>query len=193
MKNLRRLLVITLMITAFSADAQFKFGLGGGVNCANISGDVSNNESLMGFNGGIMLEVKLPVKIGVEADVLYSVKGASFDYDFIAIDPNDPLIPKDGDLKLSYIDIPLVLKLYSLKVISFQLGGQYSMLVAASYDGEDVKESYKSGDISVVAGIGIDVLKFHASARYNFGLANIDAFGSKNNMLTLTVGLWLKK
>jgi hypothetical protein len=180
MNNYKLSLIALLLIISSGANAQFKFGLGGGVNLANVSGDISNNESLTGFNGGIMMEIKLPVKIGIEADVLYSLKGSSLG---------------GNDMKLSYIDIPLVLKIYSLKVISFQLGPQYSVLASATYDGNDIKELYESSDISAVAGIGVDVSKLHVSARYNFGLTSIDATGGnlKNNMLTLSVGLWLKK
>lgn len=185
MKNLRRLLVITLMITAFNANAQFKFGLGGGVNYANFSGsDVAGSNSLMGFNGGVMMEVKLPVKLGVEADILFSTKGAN--YSFFTLSEN---------IRLSYIDIPVVAKVYMMKVVSLHLGAQYSMLASANFAGDDVKDQFNSGDLAAVVGVGIDVSKLHFSARYNYGLSSIDKGGAdvKNNMLTLTVGFWLKK
>tara|TARA_B100000809_G_C14867897_1_gene434446 strand:- start:181 stop:723 length:543 start_codon:yes stop_codon:yes gene_type:complete len=180
MKKIKGLLIVALIITATSANAQFKFGLGGGVNYANLSGDVSGTSSLIGFNGGFMIEVKLPVKLGFEADVLFSTKGAK-------------IAGSDG-IKLSYIDMPVVMKIYMVKVISFQLGAQYSMLLSAKSFGSDVKDQLKPSDLSAVLGLGVDVLKVHASVRYNYGLASIDSGAAdlKNNMVTLSLGFWIK-
>lgn len=179
---MKKITFITLFIAiSISVNAQsvFKFGITGGLNMANISGDVSNNSNVLGYNAGLMAEIKLPVKIGVEADVLYSVKGATVN---------------DLDLKLSYIDIPLVFKIYTLKVLNFQVGPQYSILTAASFDGDDIKENFKPSEFSVVVGLGVDVLKFHAAARYNFGLTNIVENGGelKNRVIQLSIGLWIK-
>ena len=182
MKKLKGLLLVALVVTAFSANAQFKFGVGGGVNMANLGGsDISGTDSRLGFNGGFMAEVKLPIKLGIEADLLFSTKGAKFSG------------ISDG-LKLSYIDMPVVMKIYSVKILSFQLGAQYSMLLSAKSFGTDVKDQFKPSDLSAVIGLGVDVLKLHVSARYNYGLTSIDDAGAdvKNNMLTFTVGYWIK-
>ena len=71
---------------------------------------------------------------------------------------------------------------------------QYSHLIGAELDSEDVKNQFMSGDFSVVVGAGVDVSKFHFSARYNLGVVNVaDGGDFKNNMLTFSAGLWLKK
>lgn len=189
MKNFKILLLISLITSCLmvNAQAKFKAGLAGGVNYANFSGsDVSGNKSLMGFNGGLITEIKFPIKLGVEADVLFSTKGASLDFDptFSAL-----------DYKLSYIDVPVVAKIYMVKVVNFQLGAQYSILASAKVVGDDVKDGFKSGDMAAVIGFGLDVSLLHFSCRYNYGLTSIDEGGSdvKNNMLTFSVGIWLKK
>ncbi len=185
MRKIKGILVLSIMLMTFLANAQFKFGVGGGVNFANFSGsDVSGAEGLLGYNGGVMMEVKLPVKIGVEADLLYSSKGASYDGLGASLTAN-----------LSYVDLPVVLKLYSIKVLSIQLGAQYSMLINGKMAGIDIKDELNASDISAVFGFGLDVLKIHASARYNYGLTSIYKNGAdvKNNMLTLSLGFWLKK
>jgi len=186
MKIFKRVLLIVLVMTAFSANAQFKLGVGGGLNMSNFGGsDVSNTDSRLGFNGGFMVEIKLPVKLGFEADILFSTKGASVNF--------DPTFPA-ADYKLSYIDVPVVVKIYMAKVLSFQLGGQYSMLISGKFAGTDVKDQLKSSDLSAVVGFGLDVLKVHTSVRYNYGLTSIDDTGSdvKSNMITLTLGVWIK-
>ena len=187
MKSIKGLVVIGVMLMALSANAQFKFGVGGGLNLASLSGsDVGGGaSSIMGFNGGVMMEVKLPIKLGFEADVLFSTKGSSLEFD-----PTFPAV----DYKLSYIDLPVVMKIYMAKVVSFQLGAQYSMLISGKFDGDDVKDQLKPSDMSAVFGLGLDVLKLHASARYNYGLTSIDNNGAdvKNTMITFSVGYWIK-
>lgn len=181
MKSIKGLLVVVLIVVGFTANAQFKFGLGGGLNMSNLGGsDISDKDRRLGFNGGFMMEVKLPIKLGFEADVLFSTKGAK-------------MAGSDG-IKLSYIDMPVVMKIYMAKVISFQLGAQYSMLLSAKSSGFDVKDELKTSDLSAVLGLGVDVLKLHVSARYNYGLTSIDDAGAdiKNNMLTFSVGYWIK-
>ena len=181
MKKIILLLITCVAFIATQAQGTFKFGVAGGINVADLSTD-QTTKTLTGFHAGLLSEVKFPVKLGVEAGLLYAVKGAkteSFNSNFI-------------DNKLSYIDIPIVVKIYTLKVLSFQLGPQYSYLLSATSDGTDVKDNLNASDISAIAGIGLDVSKFRASIRYNFGLTEISDGGEKNNVIQATVGFWIK-
>jgi hypothetical protein len=194
MKSIKTLIAASLLICSFmvNAQAKFKLGVGGGVNFANFSGsNVSGTKGFTGFNGGLITEIKLPIKVGVEADVLFSTKGAKH-----IVFPSD--LPEGSigtfDYKLSYIDIPIVLKIYMLKVINLQLGAQYSILMNAESVGSSIKDLFNSSDFSAVIGFGIDVKRFHFSTRYIYGLTGIsEGSDTKNKMLTLTVGFWLKK
>ena len=185
MKTLKTLLFLFIMSVVITANAQFKFGVGGGLNFASLSGDDSDGfKSATGFNAGIMTEIKLPAVVGFEADVLFSTKGATFNF-----------LSLSEDLKLSYMDVPVVIKFYTVKVLSLQVGAQYSMLMGADFAGSDVKDNLKSSDLSAVIGFGVDVSKLHFSLRYNYGLSTIDDTGAdlKNNVLMLTAGFWIKK
>jgi len=190
-EKIKGLLIVALIIAATSANAQFKFGVGGGVNMSNMGGsDISGTDRMLGFNGGFMMEVKLPIKLGFEADVLFSTKGTK---GLLFKDENGNSIGTT-DLKFSYIDMPVVIKIYMAKVLSFQLGAQYSVLLNSNSLGVYSDEKWKNSDLSAVVGFGLDVLKLHVSARYNYGLTSIDAAGAdvKSNMVTLTLGVWLK-
>ena len=184
---MKKLILLPLLFIAILTNAQFKFGAGGGINFASLAGDdASGFGSKVGINGGIMMEVKLPIELGVEIDAFYSTKGGS---------------NSSSDLMLSYLDFPLVAKLYMLKVTNLQLGIQSSMLLGAEQEINfgntkttfDVKDQMTAMDFSAVIGFGVDVSKLHASLRYNIGLASAaDGGDVKNNMITLTVGIWLK-
>lgn len=183
---MKKLIIIPLFLIAFFSNAQFKFGVGGGVNFARQTGIVLENKELLGYNIGLISEIKLPSKLGFEADALLSLKGASFHNPYGV----DTVVNK----KLNYIDFPVVAKLYMVRVINLQFGPQFSYLLSANSNGESIKYGMKPLEISAVVGFGIDVKKFHASCRYNFGLTStVEGADVKNKMLTLTVGLWLKK
>lgn len=193
MKNVKIGLTLIGIIISFFAQAQFKLGVGGGVNFTRLSGDIDQSSSLTAYNLGLMTEFKLPVKLGIEVDILFSTKGTKDAIFFNEV--GDPI--GDADIRLAYVDIPIVLKLYSLKVISFQGGIQYSFLTdeeSFTVSGAS-SNAFKTNDYAIVAGIGIDVERLHFSARYNFGVVDVSRSLTelKNNMLTLSLGIWLKK
>lgn len=187
MKKIKGLLLIVIVVTTFSANAQFKFGVGGGVNISKHTGaDVYNSTNLIGFNTGLIFEIKLPTKVGFELNALYSVKGTNFDYGANNRD-------RASDITMTYIDFPLVVKFYILKVVSLQIGPQYSYLIRSTSGGSSNKFFINSNEVSGVFGLGLDVSKFHLSSRYNYGLTStVDGGDIKNNMLTFTVGYWIK-
>jgi len=180
--NSKKLILLGLLIwIVFTADAQlFKYGADLGLNLSGHRADVKTT-SLTGFQGGVMAELKLPVLVGVEMDIKYSQKGATLGPDKLA---------------LAYIDVPILVKLYFLRVASFQIGPQYSQLLSANFAGTDVKDNYNNGDFSAALGFGLDIFNLHASMRYNFGLTNISAFeGEKirNNWFQFSLGYWFSK
>lgn len=187
MKKTIILLVALSAILPTFGQGTFKFGISGGLNVADISSD--KTASLIGFHGGILTEVKFPVELGVEGGLLYSMKGAK-----VEGNNNNPfnLQVEEVDYRLSYLDVPMVVKLYLLKVLSIQGGPQFSYLLSADYDGNDVKDNLNSADVSAIVGLGVDVSKFRASVRYNFGLTEIADGVGKNNVIQATVGFWIK-
>jgi len=186
----KTLLVFVILVAALTINAQgtFKFGIAGGANLADISSD-TKTKFLPGFHAGLKSEIKLPVKLGIEIGALYSVKGAS--YEQITILPSGSSI-ENVNFTLSYIDIPIVAKIYTFKVMSLQLGPQVSYLVGAKYDGNDAKDGLNTIDFGAVAGLGLDVSKLHIAVRYNFGLTEISDGTGKNNVIQATLGFWIK-
>lgn len=190
----KTIILIVILVATVSVNAQFKFGVGGGMNFTNISGLESGGATVdgsAGFNGGLIMEVKLPVELGIEADVLFSQQGFDINY------TDQSFAAYSSENNLTYIDVPVVAKLYILKVISLQGGVQYSQLLGAKskvegFGESDVKDAFNAGYLSAVLGFGIDVSKLHFSTRYNFGVTNIDSGDTKSNMLTLTLGFWIK-
>ena len=138
MKILKGLLLLVSVGVVFSANSQTKFGIGGGMNFSNLTGkNVENTERLKRFNGGVIAEYKFPAKFGIEIDFLLSQKGAKSKLgSFIFLN------------ELTYFDIPLVFKIYNLKILNLQLGVQQSLLNGP----EGASNRFKASDFSLVFG-----------------------------------------
>ncbi len=191
MKKISTILVAVLLIGAFSAQAQFKFGVLGGANFSKIN---STNPDVVGQNltawhAGLMAELKFPV-IGVELDAIYTQNGSKVTLASAA--------QAAQELRNTYIALPLVAKVYILKVMSLQVGPQFAWLTSSKLDGQDFKDQLASNDLQIVFGAGVDLSMLHASLRYHMGVkdisvGNVTGFDLKNNAVLLSVGIWLSK
>ena len=190
MKIVIGLILGVLVMSGFSANAQskFKVGAGIGINNSSFTGiDATGTTTLSGLNVGAISEFKFSDFSGIELNVLFSMKGASAIYF-----SNQKKLTR-GD-RFNYVDLPLVLKLYVKKIISFQAGVQYSKLLSANIAGVDVKNLIRGDDCSAVFGVGIDLERIHTSFRYNHGLSNISLISSdlRSNMIAVALGIWIK-
>ena len=178
---MKKIILTAVAVCAFSfANAQdTKFGAKVALNIATLTGDVGDASSLVGFQIGAFAEFKISQKFAIQPELMYSTQGASSD--------------SGGDLKLDYINIPVMAKYYVAKSFSLEAGPQIGFLVSAKADGEDVKDFVKSTDFSFNLGAGYDFTeKLSAGLRYNFGLSNIDDTDSgdsvKNGVFSVSLG-----
>lgn len=148
-----------------------KFGVKGGLNFANLTGDIENAAMKIGFNVGGFAEIKVSEKFAVQPELLYSTQGAKSDDSEV-----------DGSISLGYINIPVMAKFYVAESFSLEAGPQIGFLTSAKYkfDSEifdvdaDVKDAYKSIDFGLNFGAGYDFTpNLSAGFRYNLGLSNI--------------------
>jgi outer membrane protein with beta-barrel domain len=188
MKRIYILLVAVLIFGSLNAQAQLKLGLKGGVNLSklNSSDPTVLTENVTAWHFGGMAEIKMPI-IGIELDALYTQNGSKIDF-------NGAL----EDLKNTYISLPLLAKVYILKVLNVQVGPQFSWLTSTNITDIDPQAQLASNDLQIVFGAGVDLAMLHASLRYHLGVKDVNAstvsnFDLKNNAVMLSVGIWLKK
>ncbi|MFV8343074.1 porin family protein [Flavobacterium sp. XS2P39] len=131
------------------------FGAKAGLNLATIT-NADGSSTLVGFHVGFFAEFMLGENFAVQPELLYSTQGAEFD---------------DGDLKLDYITIPVMLKYYVADSFSLEIGPQVGFLVSAEEVGVDIKDDVKSTDFGLNFGAGYDVTpNLIIGVRYNLGL-----------------------
>lgn len=169
MKQTKMILaVLTLVALSSSAFAQeFGIGIKGGPNFANIDPENTaggNYKNRTGFHLGAFALIR-GERIGFQPEILFSQQGSTVKYS------GQP----DVKSNFSYMNIPLILKLYTIAGINLQVGPQIGLLTSAEIDDEDVKDEAKKTDFSLALGVGWD-LPFGLSidGRYNWGLSDIN-------------------
>ena len=183
------LLIITVFAFAFNANAQegINFGVKAGVNFATITGDdVDDVKSRTSFHFGVFTEISISDKFSVQPELLYSSQGAKSD--------------NSGDeLKLDYLNLPIMAKFYVAEGFSLEAGPQVGFLMSAKFDvdggSEDIKDETSDIDFGLNFGLGFQMetgLSF--GARYKLGLSNIldfegsDDFKNQNGVFQISVG-----
>lgn len=192
------LVFLTVAGFAFS-QAQFAIGIKGGPNFAklDVNDPAATYKARTGWHGGAFMLIK-GGKIGVQPEILFSQQGSKIK------------TPNLGNLNASYsyINVPVILKLYTVLGINLQLGPQFGFLTKAKTDynpitgikepsEKDFKDAYKKSDVSLALGVGWDLpLGITLDARYNLGLSKVDdaaAYETKNQVWQISVGYKLLK
>lgn len=203
MKTRLALLVCCAILAGQQAwgQAQVALGIKAGPNFATIDTKASageNYENRTGFHGGAFFLVKAG-KIGIQPEVIFSQQGSKVEIDSKSFESN-----------FSYINIPVMLKLYTIAGINIQAGPQFGFVTSAEapireqleYRVEDVKDDMKSSDLTLGLGLGWDLpFGLTIDARYNLGLSKIyddapnpqQSTDAKNQVFQLSLGYKLIK
>lgn len=185
------------------SQAQLAIGIKAGPNFANIDTKSSageNYKNRAGFHGGAFVLIKA-AKIGIQPEIIFSQQGSKVEIN-----------SKDFESNFSYVNIPIILKLYTVAGINIQAGPQFGFITNAetpiqdqlnpgSYKVEDVKDKTKSSDFTVALGLGWDLpFGLTIDARYNLGLSKIydkapsqQTEDARNQVFQLSLGYKLIK
>jgi hypothetical protein len=179
-----------LLATMYTfAQAQLAIGVKAGPNFAKLDGTSAEGtfKNRTGYHFGAFALIKL-TKIGIQPEILFSQQGSKIKTD-----------QGDFDANFSYINIPVIIKLYTVAGINLQAGPQFGFLSRAEIDDTNVKESVKNSDVSLALGAGWDLpFGLTLDARYNLGLSKINendpTFDKiKNQVWQVSVGYKLIK
>ena len=175
MKKLLLLTVICLM-SIISISAQ-NFGVKAGLNFASISGDDAEDfDGRTSFHIGAYTEFEISESFSFQPELLYSSQGAKSSFSEDGFDV-------DMDIKLNYLNIPLMAKYYFSDGFNFEFGPQIGFLLSAeaevSFAGvsetEDIKDDLKGTDFGLNFGLGYKLESgLNFGLRYNLGLSKLD-------------------
>lgn len=176
-------LIVIISVSTTCAQQKAKkntFGVIAGVVVSTIS-DYEGSTRL-GFTGGLYWEYRLSKRFSLMSNVLYSQRGENGN-------------SNQSELKLSYINMPIMIKYELFKNFGIATGVNWDMLI--SVEGNDLdKNDFKKTDWSIPIGISYDISNnFQLGMIYNIGLTNInDSEGElENNWGNITISYLFKK
>jgi long-subunit fatty acid transport protein len=194
------LTVAAVFALSFANAQETKFGAKVALNIASLTGDVEDASSLIGFQIGGFAEFKISEKFAIQPELMYSAQGGKLSY-------SEADYSLESDIKLSYLTIPVMAKLYAVPKFSIEFGPQIGFLLSAKEDwtesglggtfseSEDIKDSTESVNFGLNFGAGYDFTEnLTAGLRYNLGLSNVaktdagDNREIKNSVFLLSVG-----
>jgi hypothetical protein len=182
MKRLMTVLVIAALAGFLAlpqpAAAGVRFGLKAGGNMAKPTGTDTQDplatlKNKVGFQGGLFLAIDFSRVVGIQWEVLYTMKGATY----VALD--DSYTDK---LYADYIEVPLLLKLtIPLPVVQpFVFAGPtvgFKLQEKLQSNGEDVpltENLLKNNDYGAIFGAGVNLGRnFMVDVRYSIGLQKV--------------------
>jgi hypothetical protein len=177
MNKLPLLLLLLILASFESAEAQRIMGAAiFGVNASQVDGDEVYGYKKFGFNTGLSAIVPFNDKWAVSIENVYSEKGARQRRKYL-----DSL---DGsyDLKLNYLEVPVLLHFTDKDIVTFGAGMSWSRLVKVSEQRNSIEmpattlESgiYNSSDINLLLDIRFRVFeRLRFNARYAYSLSPI--------------------
>lgn len=176
MKKLLMLLACSaLSLSAFSYG--LSYGVKAGWNYSNIRSSSLNTEARQGFHAGLYGNFKLPI-LAIQPEILYSQKGYK--------------VAGGSDIRMDYIDIPVMLKFSILPVLSIDAGPQFSYLIKTQDLADGITlpavPTFNTSQFDGAVGVSAKIWRVGASARYIFGLQELESLNkSKNSLLQLSL------
>ncbi|MEO8583100.1 MAG: porin family protein [Flavitalea sp.] len=167
------LFIFALALTSVSFAQGFHIGVKGGVNMFKIDGKSFSDEFKYGYNAGAFAEINFSKKFGIQPEVLWNQAQTRTTEHFK--DVYNQGFSSFKNVKLNYLSVPLLLSFRPSKIITFQAGPQFGILINHS---EDLlmngKNAFRSGDLSLLGGVQLNLGGLKVGGRYVAGLSNIN-------------------
>lgn len=173
-----------------------KYGVKAGLNMTSMSNDMTFDPGFgmgVGFRVGGFLNMRWGYRTensskgtglwGFQPELMYSNQAVKTDA---------------GDIKMNYIAVPLLLKVYPTTALSLEVGPEFSYLISTSpstmaVDGAEIKVGDCKGmNIGLAAGLAYDFeMGLTVGARYTYGFTDMAKnLKWKNSNIQITVG-WM--
>ena len=187
--------LLVVIVCVVSAHAQrLDFGGKIGANMTKIDGTKFKEGFELNYQLGFFGEIDFNENFGIQPEVLFSQSTSSIDTSgFKSVYQNVPSAFTKKDVRLNYLNIPVLLRLNVGKLLTFNVGPQFSILVNDDKNlFENGKQAFKGGDFVAVFGAQVNISKLRIYGRYNIGLNDIndidDSHKWRNQQLQVGVG-----
>ncbi|MEI9958113.1 MAG: porin family protein [Ferruginibacter sp.] len=188
-------LLLTAAVTMISISAfcqKIQIGAKGGVTMNKITGQTFKDEFSYGYHIGGFVSVGLGKKWAIQPEVFFNQVNVDTSSKFSSVYQFN----KISSAQLKYLTIPVLLNYNAGRLITLQAGPQFGILMNKNNTFmQNGKDAFKSGDLSMLGGVQLNISHFKLYGRYAIGLNSINDIDSKENWksqsIQLGVGLTL--
>jgi len=186
-------LAAALLLGSIASQAQgVKLGVRFGSTLYKIDGQQFKDGFNFGYHLGGALEVMFSKKFGIQPEVLFnkSKTETAGNLGSVAQGINLGVVTD-----LNYLSIPLLLNIRpSGGPLVIQAGPQFGIMMSSGNSlVQNGRDAFKSGDISLLGGLQLNLAMIRVYGRYGIGLSNISDVSSqekwKSQMAQLGVGI----
>ncbi len=157
-----------------------------GANFGKIDGQSFKDGYNFGYVAGAYVYLGFNKNWGIQPELLFSQTNTTVDSGYG--------LEKPKDLHLNYLNIPVLLNINASKLLTLQLGPQFSILMNKDQslvnNGEN---AFKGGDLAAVLGAQLNFGLLNVYGRYNIGLSDIGDISNqdkwKSQAIQVGVGL----
>jgi hypothetical protein len=164
---MKKFLLCTLFfLSASTLFGQATFGVKAGLNLAKVNIDAtipgfgsasSSSDNLTAFHAGIYMRAPLSSSVSIQPELIYSGQGGT---------------ASGSDLKLDYLNLPIMLLYHANERFNLQAGPQLGYIL--STNSGSVSNDFNALDFGIAFGAGFDFASgANLGFRYVLGLSNI--------------------
>ena len=167
--------VLFTNIVFFATAQQYQLGLKGGVNISNfIGGDFNNidKKALIGFHAGGYMAFGLGQNLWIQPELLISTQGATLTQGSVS--------PVDTTYKMTYVAVPVMVKLHTDGGFFFEAGPQFGFKISENNPSNQTISTFAKGlDLGLAAGLGFQAKSgLGIYGRYVLGISKVGDFTS---------------
>jgi opacity protein-like surface antigen len=183
-------LFIAFLFVSFSVFSQEKitYGIKAGVNLTGFHTDNGTNSDLVGLNIGGVAKMDLNKTFGLQGELNLNSKGGIYRF---------PLTSNNPEIKLTYINLPVLLKTHITRKFNFEIGPEFGFLLnkKAKLNGETFDiDDVSSFDMNLNAGLSYEFEKgIFIQGRYSYGFTELfENRNYKNSCISISLGYFFK-
>ncbi len=189
-KQIFALALVSFISTSLLAQ-KIQIGFKGGATMNKLTGKTFKEEFSFGYHLGGFVSVGLGKKFAIQPEVMINQINVDTSSSFSALYQFNKL----SGVQLKYLTIPVLLNYNAGKILTLQAGPQFGLLLNKSKTFfQNGKDAFKTGDLSMVGGVQLNLSSFKVYGRYLIGLSNINDIDNKDKWTnqSLQVGVGFK-
>ena len=173
------------ILFSFVSMAQFHIGAKAGANISKVEGHSFNDQFKYGYHLGGFMEIPISKKLTIQPEVLFNQFSTVLDSSYKNIYEGVFNTQDGNSIKLNYLSIPILLEYKMANFFRLQAGPQFGILIdqdrSLLQNGGD---AFRRGDLSMLAGAELQIMKLRITGRYAIGLSNINDIDNQDKWTT---------